>query len=205
MNRPSFRRKPMITLTALLAMVFLAGCATHYPYSGRDGVYYGKHHGAYGHGYKRPYGYSGYSYNYYRYNYVNRYGPWWSGYGHHHSRPIHRSHDRGHDHHRDRDAAHRSGDASRELRRVTDQDRRRALLRRNEPAREATVRNEAPRHQDTRPSSNRPSTHTNSAREQLRRSTPSRGDSGGRSSPSTRDGTRTRPEGGIRTPKKRQR
>lgn len=212
MNRSSLSRKPLTAVILVLAAAFLAGCASHYPYSGGSGVYYGKSHDSYGHGYKRSYGHTGYRYNYYRRDYVHRYVPVWFGYGrHHYSRPHYRDHDRGHDrdtgHGHDRDTAHRSGDAVRELRRVDDQQRRRALLQRsNEPPR-GTIRTERPRRQKSEPASSRSSGVTNSARERLRRTPSDRGNSGGRSGSASRGGARTesRPKGGIRSPENRRR
>lgn len=212
MNRSSLSRKPLTAITLVLAAVFLVGCASHYPYSGGNGVYYGKSHDAYGYGYKRSYGHTGYRYNYYRHDYVHRYVPWWSGYGrHHYSRPYYRGHDGEHGrdagHGHDRDTAHRSGDAVQELRRVENQQRRRALLQRsNDPPRES-VRAEQPRRQKSEPASSRSPGATNSARERLRRPRSGASDSGNRSGSASRGGVRTgsRRQEGIRTPENRRR
>lgn len=207
MNRPRLQSKPARAILVLSAAVLVAGCASYYPYSGGGGVYYGKSYDRYGHGYKPHYGHAGYRYNYYRHDYVHRFVPWWSGYGrYHHGYRQHdsgRHHDRRDDHH-DRDTADRSGDAARELRRVTDQQRRRALLNRGDSTSGTTVRSSrsAPER-----SVNRSATNTNSAREQLRRASPNRSHGGGGSGPATRSsaGTESRSEGGLRTPEKRDR
>lgn len=204
MNRPSFPRKPALLVTALAA-ILLAGCATHYPYSGGNGVYYGKGYG--GHGHKQPYygyGHTSYRYNYYRYDYRHNYRPWWYGYGSYYGGHHDRGHDRGHDRdrHHDHDTAGRSGDAADELRRVTGQQQRRALLQRDEPGTVHRIKQESPASNPS-PSST-PRTSTGSARDQLRQSRPS--SSGAR--PSSGSGSarvESRRAGGIRTPEKRQR
>lgn len=215
MNRSSAGRKPSIAIVLTLAAVFLAGCASHYPYSGSGGVYYGKSYDRYGHGYNRHYGHAGYRYNYYRRDYVHLYSPWHSGYGrsyygrtyyarpYYYSRPYYRGPERGDDHHHDHDTANRSGDAARELRQVTDQQRRRALLQRSEPRQRATINSQGSTRQAPATSSNRPA--TNSARDQLRRSIPSRSDGGNQPKPVKRGGIGTKPHdgGGMRTPEKR--
>lgn len=210
MNRPSLARKSAIPIVTLLAAALLAGCASHYPYGGGSGVYYGKSHARHGYGYKPYYGHSSYryDYNYYRYDYVSRSVPWWSGYGRYHH-DYRRTHDRRDDHRHDRDSADRSGDAVRELRRVTDQQRRRALLRRDDATRGGSVRSHQSSRERPAVSSSRSS--SGGARGQLRRHS-SGGSDGGRS-----DRGRTKPaprssvpknapsEGGVRMPEKRRR
>lgn len=196
MNRPSYPRKPAIAIIALAA-IFLAGCATHYPYSGGNGVYYGKGYGGYGH--KQPYyGHTSYRYDYYRYDYRHNYRPWWYGFGSYYGGHHNRGHDR--DRHHDHDTAHRSGDAADELRRVTGQQRRRALLERDEPGRVRRIKQESP------PAAS-PRSSPGSARDQLRQSRPSPSRSSGSRQSSGRGSARveSRREGGIRMPEKRQR
>lgn len=211
MNRPRLQSKPARAILVLSAAVLMAGCASYYPYSGGDGVYYGKSYDRYGHGYKPHYGHAGYRYNYYRHDYVHRFVPWWSGYGrYHHGYRQHdsgRHHDHRDDRHHERDTADRSGDAARELQRVTDQQRRRALLNRSDSTSGATVRSSSSSRSAPERSVNRSATNTNSAREQLRRASPNDGHGGGGSGPAPRSSARTesRSEGGLRTPEKRDR
>jgi hypothetical protein len=192
----------------LSAAVLLAGCASHYPYSGGSGVYYGKSHDRHGYGYKRHYGHTGYQYNYYRHDYVHRYVPWWSGYGsYYHGYRRHdsgRHHDSRDDHHHERDTADRSGDAARELQRVTDQQRRRALLNRSNSTPDTTVRSSRSARE---PSVNRSAANTNSVRGQLRRASPNTSDqsSGSRSMSPSGNRSDSSHRGGVRTPRERDR
>lgn len=208
MNRARLQSKPARAILMLSAAVLLAGCASHYPYSGGNGVYYGKSYDRHGYGHKRHYAHTGYQYNYYRHDYVHRFVPWWSGYGsYHHGYRHHdsgRHHDRSDDRHHERDTVDRSGDAARELQRVTDQQRRRALLNRGDSTPNTTVRSS--RSASDR-SSNRSSAHTNGAREQLRRVSPNRSDERSGSGSVTRSGARSDSShrGGVRTPRKRER
>lgn len=207
MNRNHPVRKWM-TVPALLAAALLAGCAS-YPYHGGDGVYYGKTYDRYDHHYRDPYGYTSYRYNYYRYDYGHGYRPWHYGYGSYYAPYRYDRHDHDHDRDRDHDTAGRSGDAAEELRRVTDQQRRRALLDRDDRPNAGVfdrhrLKQEPaePRHVPDTGSSEE---STNRARSQLRANHGSRPSSRPTIRSGGERGGETRSRGGIRMPDKRDR
>lgn len=199
MNRAMKRSKPARLMLPALAVMLAAGCASHYPYGGGSGVYYGKsydrydhHYDRYGYGYDYPYRRSSYGYSYYRYDYRHRYPVYYGGHDH----GGHDDDRRGHD-------AGGNGNAANELRRVTHGQRRAPM---EAPRGGGPIRLEREK-RDTVAERAPPS--GGGARDQLRRqprpaATPAPRPATPTVSPSTRAGSdNARRDGGIRTPRDR--
>lgn len=191
MERASLSRKPMKLMLLALGAMLVGGCASHYPYYGGDGVYYGKSYDR--HGYYQPYGYSSYSYDYYRYDRGYRYRPY--RYGYYGGYYSHRHHDRDRVRHDPDDG---SGIAADELRRNTRETRSGGFSFPGNDARRI-------RHQKSEPARDHGSPGGSDSRAQLRqqqRRTPAPSRPAPRPSPGTDDNT-SRHDGGIRTPRDR--
>lgn len=205
MKRASFGRKAALLSVLAGFTVGLVGCASHYPYYGDEGVYYGKSHGHYGDYY--PYGHSShvYSYRVYDYNRGYWYNPYRNRYGYGYGYYDYRYRDRD-DHDRHDDGRGGEVRASDELRRITrDQPRVRLDAPRNHPS------NLQREKRETVTVDRREDRGSSDARAQLRqaRPTPSTTSRGAprpapRPEVNTDAGDRHR-EGGIATPRDRRR